>query len=80
MEFLALIWRVSVQSLLDMFILNMNYLCQVCDKIQYPILISIFGNLSWAIAFAFIGPLPFIEIQPEVSIIQVIHMHYSDIF
>ena len=47
------------------------YFLKVCDKIPYPIFVSIFGNTCMAIAFTFIGPLPFINIAPTVSSIQV---------
>lgn len=42
----------------------------ICDKINYPTLVSILGNLFMAIAFLFIGPVPFIPLSPSVSLIE----------
>ena len=43
---------------------------QISDNIQYPTILSICGNVSMAIAFLFVGPAPFIEIETKLSIIQ----------
>ena len=56
------------------------YFLKVCDKIPYPIFVSIFGNTCMAIAFTFIGPLPFINIAPTVSSIQVCKKIYNNFF
>ena len=40
------------------------------DKLVYPTILSISGNIGLVIAFIFIGPLPFIHIEPEIDIIR----------
>ncbi|TRY80689.1 hypothetical protein TCAL_09016 [Tigriopus californicus] len=40
-----------------------------CDHIKSPILVSILGNLCMAVAFVFVGPLPWIPIEPSVNLL-----------
>ena len=35
---------------------------KVCDKVKYPTVVSLLGNVILALAFIFLGPLPTIEI------------------
>ena len=39
---------------------------QFVDKLPYPAFVSIVGNLAMAMAFLFIGPVPFIGLVPTV--------------
>ena len=49
----------------------MNFhFCQICDKISYPIVIAVIGNIVLAVAFIFLGPLPFLAIEPQLSLIR----------
>lgn len=41
----------------------------ICDKIKYPTVMSILGNVFMAVAFLFYGPVPFINVAPSVPII-----------
>ena len=45
-------------------------LFQICDKIRYLTIVSIMGNIFMVTAFILIGPLPFIPLEPSVSLIQ----------
>lgn len=42
----------------------------VYDKVKYPTLVSILGNTCMAVAFLLIGPVPFIDLEPTVPLIQ----------
>jgi len=42
----------------------------ICDRLKYPTMVSIVGNTSMAIAFLFLGPVPFIPVETQLSIIQ----------
>ena len=42
---------------------------QVVDKLKYPVIVSVTGNLLMAVALLFIGPVPFINIAPSVGLI-----------
>ena len=55
--------------LIDLF-LNLSSNFQISDNIEYPTILSICGNVSMAIAFLFVGPVPFIAIETKLSIIQ----------
>ena len=37
---------------------------------SYPFVISVFGKIILALGFIFLGPLPFLDIEPQVSLIQ----------
>ncbi len=41
------------------------------DKLGVPVVFSIMGNGFYALAFCFIGPAPFLNIKPYLSLIQV---------
>ncbi len=43
----------------------------MCDRIRYPIIISIFGNFFMAVALSLVGPAPFIPTEPSVALILV---------
>ena len=51
-------------------LINPYSILQICDKLRYPIIVSIFGNTSMAIAFLFLGPVSFIPVETELSAIQ----------
>jgi hypothetical protein len=34
---------------------------QICDRIKYPTVVSILGNMLMAVAFLLVGPVPFIN-------------------
>lgn len=40
-----------------------------CDRIKSPIVVSILGNVFMAVAFVFVGPLPWIPIQSSVDLL-----------
>ena len=42
---------------------------QVTDYLQYPVLMSMLGNVGMLMAFTFVGPLNFIPIEPSVPLI-----------
>jgi hypothetical protein len=42
---------------------------QICDRLPYPTIISIIGNLFLIVAFTFIGPAPFFaNLKPSVEL------------
>ena len=41
---------------------------QITDRVAYPTILSIFGNVGLVLAFTFIGPLPFISIETSVPL------------
>jgi hypothetical protein len=43
---------------------------QVCDKIKHPSVVSMVGNVGMIAAFVFVGPLPFVPLEPSVALIQ----------
>ena len=44
---------------------------QICDRIKYPTIVSILGNILLTVAFLLIGPVPFLtNILPTTSLIQ----------
>ena len=47
-------------------------LFQLCDKMNYPTVISLLGNLEIAILFTFVGPLPFVPFVPSPTAVQMI--------
>jgi hypothetical protein len=40
--------------------------------VKYPTTVSIVGNAFMAVAFLIMGPVPFINLEPSVPLIQVI--------
>ena len=42
---------------------------QVTDKIKYPVIVSVTGNIAMAFALLFIAPVPVINIEPSVGLI-----------
>ena len=46
---------------------NSNF--QVTDKIKYPVIVSVTGNIAMAFALLFIAPEPVINIEPSVGLI-----------
>ncbi len=47
------------------------FLVQVSDKhFSRPVLLSIVGNVVVTTCFAFLGPLPFLPIEPSVPLIE----------
>ncbi len=49
---------------------NVCYNFQVCDKIKHPLVVSMVGNVIMIAAFVFVGPLPFVPLEPSVALIQ----------
>jgi len=43
----------------------------VCDKIGYPSMVALLGNLAMVIAFTFLAPLPFLPMVPTIGMINV---------
>ena len=44
---------------------------QICDRIKYPTIVSILGNILLTVAFLLVGPVPFLtNILPTTSLIQ----------
>ena len=41
------------------------------DRLQYTTLVSVAGNLLIALSFMFLGPLPFLPLEPSVTLILV---------
>ena len=46
------------------------FIFKICDKLRYPTMISICGNAAMATAFLFLGPVPFIPLETNLSVIQ----------
>ncbi len=44
---------------------------QSIDKVGYPIMFSMLGNILFLVAFLLIGPLPFLKMEPYKAMIQV---------
>ena len=49
---------------------NAYYVFQLCDKANYPTLISFIGNIVMAFAFLFVGPAPFLDLKTSTGLIQ----------
>ena len=43
---------------------------EVCDKLRYPTIVSIIGNVAMAMAFLYVGPVPFIPLETSLSVIN----------
>ena len=43
---------------------------KICDKLRYPTIVSICGNGAMAIAFLYLGPVPFIHLETSLSVIM----------
>ena len=54
-----------------------NQIPQVCDKIEHTSIISIIGNIMSTFYFIFLGPLPFIPINPSLALIQAMISIYG---
>ena len=59
-------WKSSKLSSLKA-LQNSNF--QVTDKIKYPVIVSVTGNIAMAFALLFIAPVPVINIEPSVGLI-----------
>ena len=45
-------------------------LLQLCDKTNYPTLISLIGNMAMVPSFLFYGPAPFFNVTTSTALIQ----------
>ena len=53
-----------------LFYLILRYISfQIVDKLKHPVIVSVTGNLLMAVTFLFIGPVPFLNVQPSVGLI-----------
>ena len=44
---------------------------EICDRLRYPSIVSIVGNVAMAAAFLYVGPVPFIPLETSLSVINV---------
>ena len=51
-------------------LIQLYFVFKICDKLKYPTMISICGNAAMATAFLFLGPVPFIPLETNLSVIQ----------
>ena len=67
---LLLVLYVNPSKYYENIIRETNYsLFQICDRTNYPIVVSILGNLLLLMYYLLIGPVPFVPIElTEVSV------------
>ena len=58
------------QGVFDKLLTLLCNALQICDRIKYPTVVSIIGNTCMAVAFFFMGPVPFVNIQTTVPLVQ----------
>ncbi len=43
---------------------------QISDRLKYPVVLSVVGNVLMLVSFSFLGPLPFLPFLPTVPLIM----------
>ena len=66
--FMALKYRQMIEISL---IQEEKHFFQIIDRIPYPTILSIFGNVGLILAFTFIGPLPYIPYRITLPLAEV---------
>ena len=48
----------------------MYFVFKICDRLRYPTVVSICGNGVMATAFLYLGPVPFLPLETNLSVIK----------